>query len=215
MKTTARLGDRQLSQHLPRRRGLQDLGFWILNDVVWRKANPMPNFKGTRFTNAHETLIWAARARRPPLHLQLRRHEAANDDLQMRSDWYSADLHRRGAAEGRERAQGPPDAKARSAACAGCCWPPPTRATWCSTRFSASGPPAWRRGGSGGRSSASNGISLTPKRLASGSTRSSQCPKRRFDRADAPQRASRGFLKRRRSWACSPGERAGRRRAAP
>ena len=39
---------------------LQDLGFWILNDIVWRKANPMPNFKGTRFTNAHETLIWAA-----------------------------------------------------------------------------------------------------------------------------------------------------------
>ena len=42
---------------------LQDLGFWILNDVVWRKSNPMPNFKGTRFTNAHETLIWAAKAR--------------------------------------------------------------------------------------------------------------------------------------------------------
>ena len=40
---------------------LQDLGFWILNDIVWRKSNPMPNFKGTRFTNAHETLIWAAR----------------------------------------------------------------------------------------------------------------------------------------------------------
>ncbi len=42
---------------------LQDLGFWILNDVVWRKANPMPNFRGRRFTNAHETLIWAARGR--------------------------------------------------------------------------------------------------------------------------------------------------------
>src|SRR6201987_5161759 len=42
---------------------LQDLGFWILNDVVWRKTNPMPNFKGTRFTNAHETLIWAATGR--------------------------------------------------------------------------------------------------------------------------------------------------------
>ena len=41
---------------------LQDLGFWILNDIVWRKANPMPNFKGTRFTNAHETLIWASRS---------------------------------------------------------------------------------------------------------------------------------------------------------
>ena len=52
---------------------LQDLGFWILNDIVWRKANPMPNFRGRRFTNAHETLIWAARdAERQELHLQLR-----------------------------------------------------------------------------------------------------------------------------------------------
>ena len=41
---------------------LQDLGFWILNDIVWRKANPMPNFRGRRFTNAHETLIWAAKS---------------------------------------------------------------------------------------------------------------------------------------------------------
>ena len=56
---------------------LQDLGFWILNDVVWRKSNPMPNFKGTRFTNAHETLIWAARGRAQALHLQLRRDEGA------------------------------------------------------------------------------------------------------------------------------------------
>ena len=55
---------------------LQDLGFWILNDVVWRKSNPMPNFKGTRFTNAHETLIWAGvGSRRAALHLHLRRHE--------------------------------------------------------------------------------------------------------------------------------------------
>ena len=43
---------------------LQDLGFWILNDIVWRKANPMPNFRGRRFTNAHETMIWAAQERR-------------------------------------------------------------------------------------------------------------------------------------------------------
>ena len=44
---------------------LQNLGFWILNDVIWRKTNPMPNFKGTRFTNAHETLIWASKSRGP------------------------------------------------------------------------------------------------------------------------------------------------------
>ena len=57
---------------------LQDLGFWILNDIVWRKSNPMPNFRGKRFTNAHETLIWAARDRAgQALHLQLRRDEGA------------------------------------------------------------------------------------------------------------------------------------------
>jgi modification methylase len=67
---------------------LQDLGFWILNDIVWRKSNPMPNFKGTRFTNAHETLIWAAKgrgARRYTFNYDAMK--MANDDLQMRSDW--------------------------------------------------------------------------------------------------------------------------------
>jgi modification methylase len=67
---------------------LQDLGFWILNDVVWRKSNPMPNFKGTRFTNAHETLIWAAKARGQRRYtFNYDALKAANDDLQMRSDW--------------------------------------------------------------------------------------------------------------------------------
>ena len=57
---------------------LQDLGYWFLNDVVWRKTNPMPNFRGRRFTNAHETMIWAApRRQSEDLHLQLRRHEGA------------------------------------------------------------------------------------------------------------------------------------------
>ncbi len=67
---------------------LQDLGFWILNDVVWRKANPMPNFRGRRFTNAHETLIWAARD--PKVRGYTFNYEAlkaGNDDVQMRSDW--------------------------------------------------------------------------------------------------------------------------------
>jgi modification methylase len=67
---------------------LQDLGFWILNDIVWRKSNPMPNFKGTRFTNAHETLIWAAKgrgARRYTFNYDAMK--MANDELQMRSDW--------------------------------------------------------------------------------------------------------------------------------
>src|ERR1700727_2182243 len=67
---------------------LQDLGFWILNDVVWRKTNPMPNFKGTRFTNAHETLIWAAKSRGARRYtFNYDAMKLANDELQMRSDW--------------------------------------------------------------------------------------------------------------------------------
>jgi modification methylase len=67
---------------------LQDLGFWILNDVVWRKSNPMPNFKGTRFSNAHETLIWAAKSRGARRYtFNYDAMKVANDDLQMRSDW--------------------------------------------------------------------------------------------------------------------------------
>ncbi|NWG26563.1 MAG: site-specific DNA-methyltransferase [Pseudorhodoplanes sp.] len=67
---------------------LQDLGFWILNDVVWRKVNPMPNFRGRRFTNAHETMIWAARE--PGAKGYTFNYEAlkaGNEDVQVRSDW--------------------------------------------------------------------------------------------------------------------------------
>ena len=67
---------------------LQDLGFWILNDVVWRKTNPMPNFRGRRFTNAHETLIWAARGQDSRYKFNYQAMKALNDDLQMRSDWF-------------------------------------------------------------------------------------------------------------------------------
>jgi modification methylase len=66
---------------------LQDLGFWILNDIVWRKSNPMPNFKGTRFTNAHETLIWASQGEKAKYHFNYRAMKNLNDELQMRSDW--------------------------------------------------------------------------------------------------------------------------------
>ena len=67
---------------------LQDLGYWVLNDVIWRKSNPMPNFRGRRFTNAHETLVWCAKDRDAPSHT-FNHHamKALNDDLQMRSDW--------------------------------------------------------------------------------------------------------------------------------
>ena len=66
---------------------IQDLGFWILNDIIWRKANPMPNFKGTRFTNAHETLIWASMGEKSKYTFNYRSMKTLNDELQMRSDW--------------------------------------------------------------------------------------------------------------------------------
>ena len=66
---------------------LQDLDYWLLNDVIWRKANPMPNFRGTRFTNAHETLIWAAKGRKSRVTFNYEALKQANDETQMRSDW--------------------------------------------------------------------------------------------------------------------------------
>ncbi len=66
---------------------LQDLGFWILNDVVWHKSNPMPNFRGRRFTNAHETLIWASKSKDSKYRFNYEAMKALNEDIQMRSDW--------------------------------------------------------------------------------------------------------------------------------
>jgi modification methylase len=67
---------------------IQDLGFWVLNDIIWRKTNPMPNFKGTRFSNAHETLIWAAKSRGQKRYtFNYDALKAFNEDIQMRSDW--------------------------------------------------------------------------------------------------------------------------------
>ena len=67
---------------------LQEMGFWMLNDIVWRKANPMPNFRGRRFTNAHETMIWAARGQDSRHRFNYQAMKALNDDIQMRSDWF-------------------------------------------------------------------------------------------------------------------------------
>ena len=66
---------------------LQDLGFWILNDIIWRKTNPMPNFRGRRFTNAHETLIWASKSESAKYRFNYDAMKALNEELQMRSDW--------------------------------------------------------------------------------------------------------------------------------
>ena len=67
---------------------LQDMGFWILNDVIWRKSNPMPNFRGRRFTNAHETLIWAGKSKESKYTFNYESMKSLNEDLQMRSDWH-------------------------------------------------------------------------------------------------------------------------------
>lgn len=66
---------------------IQDLGYWILNDILWVKTNPMPNFKGTRFNNSHETLIWAGKSVKSKPTFHYKTMKAHNEDKQMRSDW--------------------------------------------------------------------------------------------------------------------------------
>ena len=66
---------------------IQNIGYWILNDIIWKKNNPMPNFRGTRFTNAHETLIWASKNKKSKYTFNYQSLKCLNDDLQMRSDW--------------------------------------------------------------------------------------------------------------------------------
>ena len=67
---------------------MQNLGFWILNDIIWHKSNPMPNFKGTRFTNAHETIIWASKNHNSKYNFNYHAMKSLNEGIQMRSDWY-------------------------------------------------------------------------------------------------------------------------------
>ena len=67
---------------------IQNLGFWILNDIIWHKTNPMPNFRGTRFTNAHETLLWCTTSRKAKYTFNYQNLKELNDGKQMRSDWY-------------------------------------------------------------------------------------------------------------------------------
>ena len=66
---------------------MQDLGFWVLNDIVWRKTNPMPNFRGRRFTNAHETMLWCAKSQNSRYTFNYQAMKALNEGIQMRSDW--------------------------------------------------------------------------------------------------------------------------------
>ena len=117
---------------------MQDLGFWILNDVIWRKTNPMPNFRGRRFTNAHETLIWAAREEGGRYTFNYEALKAGNEDVQVRSDWTLAlctgEERLKGATARRcTRPRSPrPCSRARSL-------PRQSRATWCSIPFFGAG----------------------------------------------------------------------------
>jgi modification methylase len=88
---------------------MQDLGFWILNDVIWVKTNPMPNFRGVRFTNAHETLIWASSGKGAKYTFNYQAMKGLNDEKQMRSDWWLVSL-----ATGSERVRDENGAKAHS-----------------------------------------------------------------------------------------------------
>ena len=67
---------------------MQNIGFWILNDIIWHKSNPMPNFKGTRFTNAHETIIWASKDHNSKYNFNYHAMKSLNEGIQMRSDWH-------------------------------------------------------------------------------------------------------------------------------
>ena len=159
---------------------LQDLGFWILNDIVWRKSNPMPNFRGRRFTNAHETMIWATRAgRAQELHVQLRGAEGRQrrypDALRL---VYPA-VHRRGAAERPRRQEAASDAEAGSAAGARHPVRRRARTIWCSIRSAAPARPARSPAGCAAASSASSASRITRPRPSSASPRSNRCPSRR------------------------------------
>ena len=135
---------------------LQDLGFWILNDVIWRKSNPMPNFRGRRFTNAHETLIWAARGRDSRYRFNYQAMKSLNDDIQMRSDWFIPLVHRPGTIAERARPEAASRRRSPRRCCIACCWPAPTRTTSCWIRSPAPAPPRWSPNGCAGISSASS-----------------------------------------------------------
>jgi modification methylase len=167
---------------------MQDLGFWILNDIVWRKANPMPNFRGRRFTNAHETMIWAARgAGGKGYTFNYEALKAGNEDCQARSDWFlpiCTGAERLKDASGRKShpTQKPEALLARV----------PTPAIWCSTPSLAPAPPAPWRVAWDGPISVSSAIPSTPKRRAPESPRSNLCPRTRsrWPRHAAATRAS-------------------------
>jgi hypothetical protein len=157
---------------------LQDAGFWLLNDVVWRKANPMPNFRGKRLTNAHETLIWASKEEASKYTFNYEALKALNDGIQMRSDWVLP------ICTGHERLKDGNGDKAHptqkpEALLHRVLSPRRTRATWCSTRSSAPARPGRWPGCSAATGSGSNGKPLTARWPRSGCPASASTTARR------------------------------------
>jgi hypothetical protein len=147
---------------------MQDLGFWLLNDIVWRKTNPMPNFRGRRFTNAHETLLWCAKSRDTRYTFNYQAMKALNDGVQMRSDWL---IPLCGGAE-RLKRDGKKTHPTQKRCCIACCLPRASPAIPCSILSSAPARPARSRDASAGAGSASSRIPITSPRRANALPRS-------------------------------------------
>jgi len=125
---------------------LQNLDFWILNNIAWIKTNPMPNFHGVRFTNAHETLIWAQKERGQRYTFNHHAMKALNDNLQMRSDWYLPICGGRERLR-RQRFEGAFHPKTAGAPLSCVDGQQQSPVTWCSTRSFGTAPPARLRCG--------------------------------------------------------------------
>jgi hypothetical protein len=164
---------------------LQDLGFWVLNDVIWRKANPMPNFRGRRFTNAHETLIWASRDAKARYTFNYEALKAGNEDVQVRSDWFIP------LCTGEERLKDEAGRKVHptqkpEALIARVLLSSSKPGTSSSIRSSAPVRPGPSRSASAAGSSGSNASRLISTRPASASRQSSRAPMVRSPRATTP-----------------------------
>ncbi len=171
------------SYHNIFRVGAINMGFWILNDVIWRKTNPMPNFRGRRFTNAHETMIWASRdADAKGYTFNYEAIKAGNEDVQVRSDWTFP------LCTGEERLKGNDGKKLHptqkpEALLARVILSASRPDDWCSTRSTAPAPPAPWPNALAAVSSASSARRNTPRPRKSASPTSRSCRRRRSRRS--------------------------------
>ena len=162
---------------------MQDLGFWVLNDIVWRKSNPMPNFRGRRFTNAHETMIWAARDEKAKGYtFNYEALKAANEDVQARSDWLIP------LCTGEERLKGKDGKRftrprSPKACWRGCCCRRQSPAISCSIRSTAPAPRVLCQNASAAAMSVSSATRTTRRRRRRALPRSRRCRRQRSRRS--------------------------------